>query len=381
LSYVERDTLRTLGSRFGVAGIAVAGMATFASERASACSVAAPPPALVGLPADGERNVPTNVVPVYSSTDARYLNEGLLALTTFELRSAAGAMVPVTPVMSFAFHFELVPELELSPDTVYTLDVTLPPRSSAETSAELTLSFTTGSGPLTEAPEAPEVRIQHFHASSPGTSCDFGPDGSCLFFAPGTAIEITQPDSPSLPRRLTLEPWWEQLSGVNQSTPWTCVTLRARGADGTFSESVDVCRHHGETLSFPSPTGLECTENGLVHTSTGTGGTSPTGGAAGSATGGSAVGGSASGGTSSGGVSTGGISTGGVSTGGVAGTGGTAGATDDEPDSRTVRTEGCGCRIGAANPPSLVAWLAGGVALCMGALRRFRRTASATARR
>jgi hypothetical protein len=190
----------------------------------------------------------------------------------------------------------------------------------------------------------------HYHAEMNGSTCDPGPDGSCLFFPSGTAVVITQPEDSSPASRLTFDPWWENLSGVNQGTPFTCVTLRARAVDGTLSDPVDVCRDDAETVNIPTSFGIMCTENGIFVPPMGTGGSGGTGGSTGTG-GSSATSGSDTGGTSAGGTSAGGAQTGGM------GTAGTAGAPDDD-DSRTVVTEGCGCRVPAASNRASAAWLA-----------------------
>jgi MYXO-CTERM domain-containing protein len=296
----------------------------------------------VGRPVSGELSVPTDVVPVFSSFEAGDLNSTYLAEATFELSSAAGETIAVTAQMTFSRHFELIPSSELEPSTEYTIVATLPPRAAQQTGVEVSLSFTTGSGPLTEPPAPPNVKMLHYHAEVSGTLCDPGGDGSCLFFPSGTAVVITQPGDSSPTSRLTFDPWWENLSGVNQGTPWTCVTLRARAIDGTLSDPVDVCRDEAEIVNLPSTLGLRCTENGIYSPPPmGTGGSVGTGGSSGTS-------GSDAGGTSAGGAQTGGT--------GMAGT--SAGAPDDDP-SRTVVTEGCGCRVpGASNRTGSPAWLA-----------------------
>ena len=355
-----------VGSRTLAVGVAVVAVFALQSRRASACSIGVPAPALVGKPVPGELSVPTDVVPVFSSFEAGDLNGSYLAEATFELSSATGETIAVTAQMTFSSHFELIPSSELEPSTEYTIRATFAPREAQQTGVEVSLSFTTGSGPLTEAPAPPDVKMQHYHAEMNGTSCDPATDGSCLFFPSGTAVAITQPGDSSPMSRLTFDPWWDNLSGVNQGTPWTCVTLRSRAIDGTLSDPVDVCRDEAETVNLPTTSGLRCTEDGVFIPPGGTGGTggSDAGGSAGTG-GSSGTSGSDAGGTSAGGASAGGAQTGGTS----------AGAPDDD-ESRTVVTEGCGCRVPGTSNPSSSAWFALGASL-LALARRRRRSGSA----
>jgi MYXO-CTERM domain-containing protein len=171
------------------------------------------------------------------------------------------------------------------------------------------------------------------------------------------AVEVSFPGSPYLD--LYFDAVWANLSGVNQGTPYECAVLRTRGADGTMSEAVDICRDDADTVTLPDVDGLECTENGLVKNGV------PVGGSGGGGTGGT-------GGTGTGGVETGGTAVGGAETGGTGadGSGNTAGE-PDESETRTVITEGCGCRVPRpAGGSGAAAWLALGLSLLVQRGRR-----------
>jgi MYXO-CTERM domain-containing protein len=348
-----------VGSRAAVVGAALAFAAVVAtSERATACSIAPPPPALVGIPAPDAGDVPTNVLPIYLGWAARIYVDLDLTLVEFELASAAGEPVAVTARRAFTSHFELVPDAELEPLTEYTLRVTVPPSAQEPVPIELGLSFTTGSGPTTEPPEPPSVSMQHYISDRTSLS-GCGPDAvsSCIFF-PGMAVEVSFPGSPYLD--LYFDKMGANLSGVGEGTSYECAVLRTRGADGTMSEAVDICRDDADTFTLPDVEGLECTENGLVKNGVPVGGSGGTGGLGGT------------GGTGTGGVETGGTVTGGTETGGTGadGSGNTAGE-PDEAGTRTIITEGCGCRVPRPTRGiGSAAWLVLGLSLL--ALRRRR---------
>lgn len=334
-----------------VAALAFAGVIA-TTERATACTTIEPAPALVGLPEPDARDVPTNVVPIYVSSRARIFSDQDLALVEIELVSAGGVPVAVTARPAYNGHTELVPEAELEPLTEYTLSVTVPPREIEIPPIELGLSFTTGSGPTTGPPDPPSVRMQHYFSNpTVVSSCDPSTSGSCIFFPSGLAVEYWYSGDLSDYRYLVFDAVWADLSGIDQGTPYECATLRTRGADGTTSETVEICRGDAETITLPDVTGLECTENGLVKNGVPVGGSGGTGGLVG--TGGT-------GGTGTGGTATGGVETGGT---GADGTGNSAGEPDDG-GTRTVVTEGCGCRVPTpARGTGSAVWLALGLSL------------------
>src|SRR5687768_12310631 len=73
--------------------------ATLATPTSSeACSMPAPPVELIGYPAEGATQVPTDVRPVYDTIRANLRQPGALASSTFELRSAGDA-IPVSAAL------------------------------------------------------------------------------------------------------------------------------------------------------------------------------------------------------------------------------------------------------------------------------------------
>src|SRR5438552_8435545 len=71
-------------------------VATFGLPRvARACSIAAPDPTLIGMPADGDRGVPTDVVPYYRIPVGFSSSDGTVP-GTFTLTSANGTPIALT---------------------------------------------------------------------------------------------------------------------------------------------------------------------------------------------------------------------------------------------------------------------------------------------
>ena len=331
------------------------------------------PPSLDGLPTPDERAVPTNVVPIFDLFAAQIRTEQNLALTPFELVSDAGTSVRVSARLAFKYYIELLSEAPLDASTRYTIRATLPP-GTLQPGALLSLSFTTGTGPLPSPPAPPDVRVQNYEATSIGDTCDPGSlTGSCVFFPAGSWIEVWRTVEPEM-RELRRYARFDNLTGV-PSVPGTCLSLRTRGPDGRMSDTVEVCGDDGETFAIPDTHALKCTNRGFEQGGVpldGSGGA--TGGTGGAATGGSDTGGSdtggggaATGGSVTGGTSTGGGATGGTSTGG---NGNAAGAPDDSDDSRTIVTDGCGCRMPGTSGRRSSLWLALGAALAVAGVRR-----------
>jgi MYXO-CTERM domain-containing protein len=321
-------------------------------ERATACSVSYPPPALAGYPTEGKTDVPTDVVPVFAYFEANLSSQAELPRATFELVSDSGATIAATARTTYATHFELVFGEELAPRTGYVLHASLQTSDPLVTN-ELTLSFTTGDGPVTEDPAPPSARIQHYTSFGEVlvSSCGPNANSSCLFFQSPGPFDVVMVDDfgqEQAPHYLIYKEWTPNLSGVEQGTNFQCARLRTRAGDGTLSGAVDICHDDGESYPVTGDlTDLVCTESGLTR------GGVPIGQAGGTGTGGSAGTGTGVGGDNTGGSDTGGSGTGGSATGG----GGDQPDPDDE-GSRTVMTEGCGCSVpGKARGSTAAAWM------------------------
>ncbi|HKO92643.1 MAG TPA: hypothetical protein VJU61_15920 [Polyangiaceae bacterium] len=264
-----------------VASIACGGGAATLLEIpvASACTIAVPPPALVGYPGEGALGVPTDVRPIYDlsriytavqlSTEVEVANG--LATSPLELVDDAGVVTPLDLGSGSSWHIELVPPGALAPRTHYVV------RSIASRSRNggLELSFTTGDGPRTTLPEVPSAGVAHYSlASDTPSSCSPWEHGTCLHFPipaedSGVFVEATPFDSidgfQSAYVYLSATPWFMDLSGIDQGTPFDCVRLRSRAPNGTFSEATTLCREDGVLYDLRGSEDIDCTAEGLTH--------------------------------------------------------------------------------------------------------------------
>ena len=239
---------------------------------ARACSIPPRPLALSGFPADGATGVPTDVIPIFDVRSARVPDEDGEG-AVFHLTSESGEPVAVTFRRSHAWHFELVPSEELAPGTRYTLtgrwkedpDTTDPP-------VELSLSFTTDDGPLREPPQPPAAVMYHFVL--PDATCQVMCDcplkrGTCVVRADDLPIEYVYSGSPDFSpgghRYLYIQPGMvTNLTGIDQTTSDRCVRLRTRGANGTHSQPLVLCRDDAPTVEVRGDVRLLCTADGLM---------------------------------------------------------------------------------------------------------------------
>ncbi len=247
--------------------VASVGAITFAASRdAEACSTIRPPPALVGFPSDGATDVPTDVVAFYDMTLAHFDVTGLPDMN-FVIRSAAGAEIGATAQKAYAWQFELTPMESLEPNTEYILETTLPAYD-GEPATTGRVAFTTGAGPLSAAPEAPTgVFLQHYRINrKPLSSCDPHPSGTCLALPAGAALTATYTwqEEEQSPSYLLEQPLFiRDLSGINQGTPFECINLRTRAANGTLSPPTTLCGA-GAPLFELGDTDIACTPDGLT---------------------------------------------------------------------------------------------------------------------
>lgn len=232
---------------------------------AAACSFAAPPLALSGSPSQGDVEVPTDVVPFYDMAAAR-IGDPLQA--SFRLESAAGDAIALSAEQTHVWTFALVPERQLQPQTEYTLSATLPPSVNNPEKTMLQLSFTTGNGPLATLPEPPQGSLQHYRFNNPTeTSCSPASSGTCVALTSGFPVEATDIDSfgQALSSYLYQGPWFTNLSGIDQGTNFTCVRLRTRAANGTYSTPVDLCGAGAPLLTLSGREDFACTSVGITQ--------------------------------------------------------------------------------------------------------------------
>jgi hypothetical protein len=249
----------------GLLGACSLAMGVCARE-AVACSVALPPPELVGSPANGDVGVPTDVVPYYSRS-AALLSENFNV--PLSLVSASGDVVPVTVESNYWDYLELLPEGALEPNTEYTLSVTL--NTAYDGTGESIINrvtFATGGGPFEGTVEPPDASLVHYQfAAPPRSSCSPLQSGTCVAFQQQFPIvaasidEFGQEQFPAIRDR----PYFINLSGINQGTNFNCERLRSRAPNGTLSEPVDLCGEDGPLYKLGEDENIECTSNGLTQ--------------------------------------------------------------------------------------------------------------------
>ena len=242
---------------------------------AEACSIAAPPPALVGSPSDGDTNVPTDVVPFYDSSLAQLpltATTGASSFTVggnpqFKLVSAGGDEIPLTASATHYWAVELTPQGPLQPNTSYTLNGAWTINSSTPATGALT--FTTGAGPVLARPPAPKASLERYHwnAGPTFTDCDPSPDGACVALPENAVIEVTYIDSfgqDNPPSYLYRHSYLD--TGLNPSnTNFSCLRLRERAPNGTFGDPTVLCAADAPLVSFGGSAPFECTSEGLTR--------------------------------------------------------------------------------------------------------------------
>ena len=252
------------------------GIETLHLPQAEACSSELPPPALDGFPEDGSTGVPTNVIPIFDRTRAGIADPAATG-AVFELSSASGEAIALAPRQSQVWHFELVPSMPLQPNTRYTLRGQWTRDTGPAAAVDLSLSFTTGDGPLLATPPVPIASMQHYTLTDATlSSCDLPRSGTCLAHPTDAFVEhfyldlINDPSiyagtfgvqGPYLYRQAA----WTNLSGIDQGTPYQCVRLRTRAADGTYSDPVVLCGKDAPMYRLAGSAALTCTAQGLVH--------------------------------------------------------------------------------------------------------------------
>ena len=241
-----------------------------------ACTRVPPPPALEGYPREGSTDVPTDVVPVFDSLLAP-TSEAVRPGPMFTLKSDAGDSIALAPRRRHQGHFELVPALPLAPRTRYTLRGVWAPKSAPliGSTLELSLSFTTGEGPLSQPPAPPQAKMQHYTTPQDGNSCAPPSIGTCVS-AGDDFVEYVFEDGLNDPETLRIHPGVHgpylsrrgmsvNLSGMNQGTNFLCVQLRTRAANGTYSDKVVLCGADAPHYALPAAAGVTCGPEGLRY--------------------------------------------------------------------------------------------------------------------
>ena len=184
------------------------------------------------VPADGEVDVPTNIVPwVHVSGD-------------LELFDADDKRVPHTvtgdfePTTGCSQYSELVPEFELLPNTTYTLRATSDFREESEDS----ISFTTGGGAIALAPPAPPtLNAAFFDARNYLNSCIGDEFQGCAAGAYEGLVEVIVTADGETIRQYVQAVASELPLYLRSEGEEVCAELRARDTLGQRSEARIFC--------------------------------------------------------------------------------------------------------------------------------------------
>ncbi len=201
------------GSKVGHAlSAAVLVLITWGPRTASACSTAAPPPSLVGYPSDTDVQVPTDVVPFYDTTPFIASDR---SITQFSLTSSAGDTLAVQTTDTHLYTIDLTIEKALQPNTKYTLVASLSAAPNPDAAKTLTLTFTTGAGPVSAPPDPPQAFLQHYQFGQQlRSSCSPWEEGTCVAVSTGFPLEQTdvyESGAESQWTYLRREPWFSPI--------------------------------------------------------------------------------------------------------------------------------------------------------------------------
>lgn len=319
-------------------------------------------PLLVGSPANGDVDVPTDVIPYYS---LQMIHESTPSDIPLSLVSADGEEIALTVESNSVNVFEIVPHRTLEPNTEYTLSATLnTSRDGTGESKVDQITFTTGAGAFAGTPEPPDALLVHYRFQESASGSCHSDTGTCVAFQPG--LPVLAEFGGATDSYLYDASYFSNLSGINQGTPYECVILRTRALDASLSEPVELCRRDGPSYLLGGSTNIACTPEGLTQDGELVTGDTAKGGSGGAdGSGGTVV---VAGGTA------------GAST--MGGTGAAAGATVEEPGGQSAEpsdraVSGCTCRVGGvSSKPSLavVALLAASTVLRRSSRARSTRT-------
>jgi len=244
------------------AGLVCVGLSygVFDTRPAAACSILAPPPALRGYPSDGAADVPTDVVPFYTS-------DYLLSLSgaEFTLTSSDGESIAAQPASAQVGILELRFEEGLQPSTTYTLLAKLARPAGPNYVESLELSFTTGAGPVSAPPAPPQASLQSYRfAPRFSSSCEPWTEGTCVAVSSALPVEETRVDESGRDLEyvyLHREPWFTQFT---EGGP-RCVRLRTRAANATYSSTVVHCGADAPLFTLCGSQRIACTSQGITQ--------------------------------------------------------------------------------------------------------------------
>jgi hypothetical protein len=228
-----------------------------------------PPLALLGYPEDGAVGVPTDVIPLYETPSLGYPDPEVAGPAEFHLRRVDGEEIPLVATAPYTWTIAFAPKTELAPNSEYVFEATIPTSDAEPT--YLSAAFTTGDGRA--APPSP-VRgafMQHYAVDLDGEShstCGAELHGTCVVVPPGSFVATSFVDSfdqESSYRYLHREPFFTNLSGIEQGTNFECVRLRTRAPNGAESDPVELCGANAPLRKFSgSNEDVKCGESGVT---------------------------------------------------------------------------------------------------------------------
>lgn len=238
------------------------------------------PPIFRGAPGHDQRDVPTDVVPVYELSALYGLPRSNDFPAQFTLRTAAGASVAITTEPAAMYHVALRPVTALEPHTQYVLEAT-----SADDAEPLSLAFTTGAGPLPPGkPPALAPAALHYWLSPNGANsgaCDFWGTGACASLPEGELIEVVFPATGALEQTsypydrplLVNGPFELGVPDEHLGSTTLCLEARRRALNGVLGAPTVVCgsdspiaRLSGDGRPICTTDGVAASEGGVTLT-------------------------------------------------------------------------------------------------------------------
>jgi hypothetical protein len=208
-----------------------------APEQAAACSRDAPPPTLMGQPASGDQQVPTNAVLSYEIPANTADMPG-----DYVLRTESGEQVALGMSLGATQYVELKPASALRPNTGYRLEASWRMRNGQV--SETWLTFETASGPVEQRPDAPRAVLHTYQLGrTTNSTCAPMTTATCISVADDDAyLEYSLIDAvgQAQPAKIARGSFMV-LPLSARSAGFQCVELRARAADGTRSEPLRLC--------------------------------------------------------------------------------------------------------------------------------------------
>ena len=219
-----------------VLGAALGAASIFIPQIAEACSCGGGPWIGASRPADGATDVPTNVIPwVERVGTPRLFDSSGNAIAVDEIRSGSSSFC--------SGEAELQPEAPLEPNTTYTLEIHESESFGGASGADIPkMTFTTGDGPVTEAPPAPPaIDVAQIKWTGFSDSCSNATYSSCIQGTYEGLLEVTQTIKNAAPQ--TAVQLFDQRSQVTGGATLEsgCLEFKAVSQTGLRSEPIEFC--------------------------------------------------------------------------------------------------------------------------------------------